>query len=579
MPSPVLSRRNLIGLLSATFAAACSPATSAPPAAPPTTAPVTQATARPAAQPTQAPAQPATTPGAAVVSRTGRVQLPTYIPPNSPPPDVPGGTITPPGYTSYPQQLIRSVADPPAKGGQINIITETLNTLPTPMDSNPVWQELNKRVGATLNINITPFADYSTKLPTILASEDIPDMLYLPNGFLVAGFPQFLEAKCADLTPFLSGDAVKAFPNLAAHPTSVWKTVVINNKIFGVGDPVPPFFWVHWHHAELLQQAGLQPPQTAADYRNIMQTLQKPNDGLFGIVAESGYLYGYGVVNQLFTSIYGGPNQWQVDNGKLVRLFETEQFKAALGYARDLWSAGLYEPGSPGYNTLSARQAFVARKGVFRWDGNTTDIFHSFGAPTELQPPPQIRLVPPFGADSSTKPTYPLFHGSFGTMVLKKASEDRIRELLSVLNLIASPFGTEEYQLIAYGLEGRDFTRSDTGTPVFTDQGRADWIQPTMQAVVNPARVYFDPLGADYVPHVIGVFKQYEAVGVTDPTVGYYSESNGRQGVVANQRFGDGITDIVVSRRPLSDLDSLLGDWRSSGGDQVRQEFEDAMSA
>jgi putative aldouronate transport system substrate-binding protein len=187
--------------------------------------------------------------------------------------------------------------------------------------------------------------------------------------------------------------------------------------------------------------------------------------------------------------------------------------------------------------------------------------------------------VPPFGADSSTKPTYPLFHGSFGTMVLKKASEDRIRELLSVLNLIASPFGTEEYQLIAYGLEGRDFTRSDTGTPVFTDQGRADWIQPTMQAVVNPARVYFDPLGADYVPHVIGVFKQYEAVGVTDPTVGYYSESNGRQGVVANQRFGDGITDIVVSRRPLSDLDSLLGDWRSSGGDQVRQEFEDAMSA
>src|SRR6185437_3918566 len=100
--------------------------------------------------------------GAAVVSRSGSVQLPTYMPPNSPPPDVPGGTLTPPGYTSYPQTLTRSVADPPAKGGQINIITETLGTLPTPMDSNPVWQELNKRVGATLNLNITPFADYST---------------------------------------------------------------------------------------------------------------------------------------------------------------------------------------------------------------------------------------------------------------------------------------------------------------------------------------------------------------------------------------------------------------------------------
>ena len=496
-----------------------------------------------------------------------------------PPADVPGGTLTPPGYTSYPQQLIRSVPDPPAKGGEITIVTETLGTLPTPMDSNPVWQELNKRVGATLNINITPFADYNTKLPTILASEEMPDMLYLPNGFLVPGFPQFLEAKCADLTPFLSGDAVKDFPNLAAHPTNVWKTVVINNKIFGVGDPLPPFFWVHWHHAELLQQAGLQGPKSAADYKNIMQTLQKPNDGLFGIVAEAGYLYGYGVVNQLFTSFYGGANQWTVDGGKLTRLFEQEQFKAALVYARDLWAAGLYEPGSPGYNTLSARQAFVARKGVFRWDGNTTDIYHSFGAPSSLQPAPAIRLVPPFGAESGIQPTYPLFHGSFGTMVLKKATDDRIRELLSVLNLLASPFGTEEYQLIAYGIEGRDFTRSETGTPVLTDQGRADWIQRTFNAVVNPTPVYFDSLGTDYVPHVISVFKQYEAVGVPDPTVGFYSESNGKQGVIANQRFGDGITDIVVGRRPLGDLDSLLTDWRSNGGDQVRKEFEDAMSA
>src|SRR5690242_12441030 len=112
MPSSSLSRRSLIGLLSAAAAVACSPAQVTAPAGTPTAAP-----------PTQAPAQsstPAAT-GAAVVSRSGRVQLPTYVPPNSPAPDVPGGTLTPPGYTSYPQTLIRSVGDPPARGGQINI--------------------------------------------------------------------------------------------------------------------------------------------------------------------------------------------------------------------------------------------------------------------------------------------------------------------------------------------------------------------------------------------------------------------------------------------------------------------------
>ena len=101
----------------------------------------------------------------------------------------------------------------------------------------------------------------------------------------------------------------------------------------------------------------------------------------------------------------------------------------------------------------------------------------------------------------------------------------------------------------------------------------------TFQNIVNPPPVYFDPLGTDYVPHVIGVFKQYEAVGVEDPTIGFYSDSDSRQGVIANQRFGDGITDIVAGRRPLTDLTGLLQEWRSNGGDQVRKEYEDAMAA
>ena len=57
------------------------------------------------------------------------------------------------------------------------------------------------------------------------------------------GLAQFLDAKMQDLTPFLSGDAIKDYPNLAAHPTGVWRTTVYSNKIYGVGDPLAPFFW------------------------------------------------------------------------------------------------------------------------------------------------------------------------------------------------------------------------------------------------------------------------------------------------------------------------------------------------
>jgi putative aldouronate transport system substrate-binding protein len=164
-------------------------------------------------------------------------------------------------------------------------------------------------------------------------------------------------------------------------------------------------------------------------------------------------------------------------------------------------------------------------------------------------------------------------------VVLKKAPEARIKELLRVLNLLAAPFGTEEREIISYGLEGRDFTRNEIGAPILTEQGRAEYLLTTLQNVVNPPPVYFDPKGTDYVPHVIGVLKQYEAVGVEDPTVGFYSDADSRQGVIANQRFHDGVNDIIAGRRPTSDLSQLVVEWRSNGGDQVRKEYEEAMAA
>ena len=117
---------------------------------------------------------------------------------------------------------------------------------------------------------------------------------------------------------------------------------------------------------------------------------------------------------------------------------------------------------------------------------------------------------------------------------------------------------------------GTGETRGPNGAPVLTDQGRLDQMQWVVADIVNPAPSYFDPLGPDYVQHVVTTLKQYEAVGIQDPTVGFYSESAGRQGLIANQRFGDGITDIVTGRRPLTDLDSLVSEWRSNGGEQVR---------
>jgi len=67
-------------------------------------------------------------------------------------------------------------------------------------------------------------------------------------------------------------------------------------------------------------------------------------------------------------------------------------------------------------------------------------------------------------------------------------------------------------------------------------------------------------------------------LGVEDPTRGYYSPTAFGKGVVADVRVNDGLVDIILGRRPFSDYDSLVSDWRTEAGDQIRKEYLQAMT-
>jgi hypothetical protein len=52
-----------------------------------------------------------------------------------------------------------------------------------------------------------------------------------------------------------------------------------------------------------------------------------------------------------------------------------------------------------------------------------------------------------------------------------------------------------------------------------------------------------------------------------------------RQGVAIQFRFADAMIDIVAGRRPHSDFDGLLREWKTGGGDTIRSELEAAFAA
>ena len=114
---------------------------------------------------------------------------------------------------------------------------------------------------------------------------------------------------------------------------------------------------------------------------------------------------------------------------------------------------------------------------------------------------------------------------------------------------------------------------------VLTERGNPDANYLPFKYIAQRPSVLYLPDIPDYTQVLADAEKQLIPIGVADPTVGYVSPTAVRQGVVLNQSFMDGTRDIIVGRRPFTDYDQLVNDWRTGGGETMRKELQDALAA
>jgi putative aldouronate transport system substrate-binding protein len=188
-------------------------------------------------------------------------------------------------------------------------------------------------------------------------------------------------------------------------------------------------------------------------------------------------------------------------------------------------------------------------------------------------------MIKPFVAQDGQKPVHFLGSGFVSTNALKKASPDRIKELLRILNWLAAPFGSQEDLLLTYGVAGQDYNLDAKGNPKPTQDGvgRAGYV-PWRYMAQHPW-VYYQ---ADLPGFAQASHEAEQAtlpIGVDDPTNGFYSTTVYAKGAIADMAWQDGIREIILGRTAMTEYDNLTKAWQTAAGDQVRKEYTDAMAA
>jgi len=485
------------------------------------------------------------------------------------------------GFMNFPKNPPKSWSKaPPGSGGKVLSYTNTGAPLPpTPMAQNPAWQEVNKQLNATVDFQIILQSDYPAKLATMMAGNDLTDFILI--GKNVQNLTPFLKAKTADLTPYLGGDAVKDYPNLAAIPTYSWTNSACarDGKLYMV--PISRYQPgnmllknVQVYDTEIGKDYT---PKDADDFKRVLQALNRPQENRYALAP----ITNRPDIIDFMASVFGAPKNWRLgSDGKLLRDIETPEYRDTIAFIRDLVVAGVFFPDSAGVpNATVARESFIGTKFVLDNQSYGNAWQDDWTRGPRQNPPVVPGAVAPFAAHAGQKPMHHFGDGFYATTTLKQAPPDRIKELLRIMDWVAAPFGSQEDLLLTTGVPDRDYSLGSDGNPIPTQFSNVDANSVPWKYLTQHPQVAYWPGIPDYAKAAIDYEKAVIPIGVQDPTIGLSSPTFEKQGVPLNQTLQDAVFDLITGRRPLSDYDQIAKDWQAAGGNQIREELQQVIAA
>ena len=509
----------------------------------------------------------AATGGGAGAGAIGDV-IPKYIPVEFVKPDFPSVKGSVPGYVTLPKKLVQSVAKAPGSGATFKAMTPLWGTIPS-SKGNKYYEAVNGLLGSTIEFQITDGNTYGDKLATVLASaKDVPDWVCIPTWNLPPRFGSEIVGNVfQDLTPYLAGDKVKEYPNLANIPSDAWKFCVFNGKLYGLPFPGGILNDAIFYRKDLIERMGI-----TVDV--------KSGDDLLALALElTDKAAGRWGADDLWTPatiIHSVPPKWKLDGGKLVHRFESDEYRAALEWNAKLFASGAVHPDAVAGQTGDAKKRFQSGRTLIMGDGlggwNEALRDNLASNPSYWQQPFDY-----FAADGG-KPV--LFKGNptnIFSFLKKTDDEGRISELLALANVLAAPFGTTECDVITNGVEGVHYTKDSAGLPVPTPLAATE-LQPTYIFLVD------GPVSETHVqyPGFVEAISTWQAKAVeyvSEPVFFGQQISEPQQFGSLAQPFVDLELDISRGRKSLSDLDAAVTTWKAAGGEELRAFYQEILDA
>ncbi|MFF5314454.1 type 2 periplasmic-binding domain-containing protein [Streptomyces massasporeus] len=498
--------------------------------------------------------------------KSAKKLLPAHVASNVVSPDIPSKNGSAMGFTGKLDlaDLKTSVPKKLGKGSRIKIMSPFWGT--PPKGDNAYYTAMNDLIGVDIAWQNQDGNTYDEKLGAVLASSDLPDVVVIPSWNMGGKIPSAIISKFADLGPYLSGDAIKKYPNLAAVPSGAWQYSIFGGKLRGLPQPAPAVPGiVPFYRKDVFDKEGYELPKSPDEFLALAKEISRPKAKVWACDDMKWSAF------QFFGVLSGSekPLGWNLADGKMVYRVETEEYLESLEWVRKLYAAGVVHPdakavqGTAG-DRFTAGQVLIYNDNISSWWGKMAE---QAGQNTDFR----ISGMDIFGADGGDPTLWAGSPAGIFAFVNKKASKAVVEDVLAAANVTAAPYGTKEYMLTNYGVEGTHYTVKD-GVPTKNDKGNQEVLNAYVM-LASPAPTIAHPDFPEIAKEQVEWQQRMGAFTKKSTFWGMQITEPARYTNLSND-FEQLEDDTVRGRKKISDVQQAVSDWKKQGGDKLRDWYQ-----
>lgn len=444
-----------------------------------------------------------------------------------------------------------------------------------PANDNPVQQAIEKYTNTKLDIQFFQGGVFENQiLPAKFAAGDLPDLIgfggAIHMSYMLSAFQQGMFW---DIT-----NAIKDTKNLSTLNPIIIRNAMIDGHLYGVPRERPVVRRAFIYRRDWLKKLGLSEPKTIDDFYNVAEAFTKNDPNGDGKNDTIGY-YGYPPDDiDLFTVLFGAPNNWGVNNDQLVKAQETPQYLQALRFLHKMYANKLMPSDYPLMDRSKAIEAFT--------NGKTGIIpFNSDGVTLVATPTQKINPQADVWGFSVLKGPNGTFipgeRGFNGILAIpKKVAQQKMMGILTFIDKLDDP---PMANLLQWGIEGKHYNVVN-GKAVPIASAQADFNSAIFYPYshpLGPVLPYRHALPGDVAP-IIALDQQLQdqmlPFAVPDPTEPLFSPTQAKLGSNIDQNLQDAEVKYVVGAIDDAGFQAAVSQWRSAGGDQIAGEFTAAYA-